>query len=424
MPVINWIKNNDFVLNVSKLVTGTVAGQVITLLVSPILTRLYSSDDFGILAIYFSVASILSVIITLRFDMAIVLPQEEDESIDLVLLGLIVAFVLSISLLVVFILFRTNIVNLIGHPELSVYLYLVPISTFFYGSYQVLSYWNSRVKEFNRLAISKTVKEISTALIQLSMGTLYYTGALGLVLGQIAGNFGAANYLLIKVFFRLKSRITSGIWINLKSVFQKYKKFPLYTSWTSLVSAISQNIPAILLAFLFSPAIAGFYAVATRVMTMPSILIGNSVRQVYYQKASILNNQNKSILNIYTKTTLSLSLIAVAPMSVIMIWGEPLFRFIFGPTWGEAGIFASILTIWLFFSFMNPPSTVTVLILGLNRLQLLLESLLLVFRVIAILAGYLIYNDIIISLFFFSFVGSIYQISFMTYIYFRLKYSE
>jgi len=421
MNVVKWIKNNDFVLNVFKLITGTALGQMITLLVSPILTRLYSSDDFGILAVYFSVASILSVMISLRFDMAVVLPSDDDEAVDLVLLGLIVSFVLSFLLLILFLIFHNNIVELIGHPELGFYLYLVPLSTFFYGIYQLLSYWNSRVKKFNQLAISKTLKEISTAIIQLSLGTIYYAGALGLVLGQIAGNIGAANYLLIKLFNRLKSRMITGIWENLKSVFQKYKKFPLYTSWASLVSSISQNIPAILLAFLFSPATAGFYAVATRVLTVPSILIGNSVRQVYYQKASALKNQNESIFNIFKKTTLYLSLIAITPMGIIIIWGEPLFRFVFGPTWGEAGIFGSILAIWLFFSFMNPPSTVTVLILGLNRLQLILELLLLIFRVIAILAGYIFYNNVLMSLLFFSIVSAVYQISFMTFIYLKLK---
>jgi O-antigen/teichoic acid export membrane protein len=361
--------------------------------------------------------------ISLRFDMAVVLPSDEEEAVDLVILGLIVSFVLSFFLIIIFLILRNYISEIIGHPELRFYLYLVPLSTFFYGSYQVLSYWNSRMKKFNQLAISKTVKELSTALIQLSMGALYYAGALGLVLGQIAGNAGAAGYLIVKAFHHINNRINTRIWYNLRSVFQKYKKFPLFTTWASLVSAVSQNVPAILLAILYSPASAGYYAIATRVLTIPSILIGNSVRQVYFQQASSLNNQGKSIINIFRNSTLYLSLIAIIPMGIMIIWGEPLFRFVFGPTWGEAGIFASILSIWLFFSFMNPPSSVTVLILGLNRLQLIWELSLLIFRIFAIFAGYFFYNNVLMSLIFFSGVGAIYQISFITYIYYRLKKS-
>jgi O-antigen/teichoic acid export membrane protein len=301
--MLKWIRNNDFVLNVFKLITGTALGQVITLFVSPILTCLYSSDDFGVLAVYFSVASILSVLVTLRLDMAVVLPSDDDKATDLVLLGLIVSFVLSFFLLINFLIFRNYLNQIIGHPDFGFYLYLVPLSTFFYGSYQVLSYWNSRIKKFNHLAISKMVKEMSTGLIQIIMGAFYYAGALGLVLGQITGNASAAGYLFLKDFDQLKSRIMKEIWENLLFVFRKYKKFPLFTTWASLVSAVSQNVPAILLAILYSPASAGYYAVATRVLTIPSILIGNSVRQVYFQQASSLNNQGKSIINIFRKST-------------------------------------------------------------------------------------------------------------------------
>jgi O-antigen/teichoic acid export membrane protein len=421
MNVLKWIRNNDFAFNVSKLITGTALGQLITLLVSPILTRLYTSDDFGILAVYFSVASILSVVITLRFDMAVVLPKEDDEALDLVMLGLIIAFLLSFLFLVIFLIFLSDINEIIGHPELGFYLYLIPLSTFFYGSYQMLSYWNSRLQDFNPLAISKTIKEFSIATTQLGLGIIYYSGALGLVFGQIAGNAGATGYLFVKVFHKMKSRIISGIWNNLRSVFHTYKKFPLYTSWASLVSAVSQNIPAIMLAFMYTPATAGFYAIASRVLTMPSILIGNSVRQVYYQKASDLKNKNQSFLSLFRKTTISLALIAFIPVVIIILWGEPLFKIIFGQIWGEAGIFASILSIWLFFTFINPPTNVNFLILGLNRSQLFMESLILVLRILAIWTGYILFDSVFMSLLFFSVISAIYQIILILYIDFKLK---
>jgi len=421
MIVPTRIRKNEFVLNVSKLITGTALGQLITLLVSPLLTRIYTSNDFGILAVYFSITSVLSVVITLRLDMAILLPADEKEAIDLVILGLLVSFVLSCLVFINFLIFYKPIIEIIGHPEVGFYLYLVPLSTFFYGSYQVLNYWDTRIKKFNQLAISKTLKELSTAITQLGMGTIIYSGALGLVSGQISGNAIATGYLFTKTLNQISSRMIEGLWKNLRTVFQKYKKFPLYTSWASLVSAISQNIPAILLAILYSPAIAGFYAIASRVLTVPSILIGNSVRQVYYQKASALNIQNEKILNIFKKTTLYLAFLAFIPIVTVIIWGEPLFRIIFGPSWGEAGLFASILSIWLFFSFINPPTNVNFLILELNRLQLILEFLILIIRILAIVLGFFIYNSVLMSLIFFSAAGALYQISLIIYMYFKLK---
>ena len=422
MRIVKWVKKSDFVLNVFKLITGTALGQLITLLVSPILTRLYTSNDFGILAVYFSIASILSVVITLRLDMAILLPADEEKAIDLVILGLFVSFSLSCFLFVIFLIFHQDIIRVIGHAELGFYLYLVPLSTFFYGSYQVLNYWDSRIKEFNQLAISKTMKELGTAITQLGMGIIQ-SGALGLISGQISGNAIATGYLFIKAINQMSRRLIKGLWRNLISVFQQYKKFPLFTSWASLVSAISQNIPAILLAVLYSPATAGYFAVASRVLTVPSILIGNSVRQVYFQEASSLKIRNEKLMPIFKKTTLSLVYIAIIPIVIVILWGEPLFKIVFGSSWGEAGLFASILSIWLFFSFINPPTNTNFLILELNRLQLILEFVILLFRIIAILLGYLIYNNVFLSLIFFSGAGALYQISLIVYMYFKLKES-
>jgi O-antigen/teichoic acid export membrane protein len=416
-----WIKKSEFAGNVSKLVAGTALGQLITILVSPILTRLYSADDFGILAVYFSISSILSVIISLRFEMAIVLPDEEEEAIDLVLLGLILSFLLSFIILLIFMFLQKEIVTLIGHPEIGLYLYFVPLSTLFYGSYQVLSYWMSRIKQFKDLAVSKTVKETGMAGIQLSMGWIIYTGAMGLITGQIAGNAFATGVLLIKSYKQIKKRLLSDLVINLKNIFYKYKKFPVYTSWATLINSLSQNIPALLLAVFFLPATAGYYAIATRVLTVPSILIGNSVRQVYYQQASSLYNEGKSIFKLYKKVTTQLGLLAIIPTGVLILFGKPLFEIIFGLSWGEAGIFASILALWLFFGFMNPPAMVTVFILEINQLHLIWEFLLLIFRILAIYIGYAIFDNLYYSIGLFSLVGVVFNLFLIATIYFKLK---
>ena len=121
MSMAKWLHKNEFTSNVLKLITGTALGQLITVLVSPILTRLYSAEDFGIFAIYISVAGILSVIITLRFEDAIVLPAEDNEAIDLVLLGLGISLIFSLILLLTFFLFNKPILNIIDHSELGFY---------------------------------------------------------------------------------------------------------------------------------------------------------------------------------------------------------------------------------------------------------------------------------------------------------------
>ncbi|MCK4560822.1 MAG: oligosaccharide flippase family protein [Calditrichia bacterium] len=409
MNIANWLKKNVFVLNVLKLITGTALGQVITVLVSPILARIYTPEDFGILAVYISVVAILAVVICLRFELAIMLPEKKEEASDLVILGILIAALISLCLLFIFIIFNKNISVLIGHPELSFYLCLVPLSTFFYGSFQVFSYWMSRSQKFNQLAAAKTTKEAAIAGTQLSLGAFLQAGAFGLVAGQIAGNATATAILLVKSINQIRKRFYSAIFNNLKTVFIKYKKFPLFSSWAALLNAISQNIPAILFAFLFSPSVAGLYAIAIRVLHMPTALIGNSVKQVYYQKASEIYNENQSVLRIFLKTTQLLALIAVIPFLIVILWGEPIFTFVFGSQWGLAGKYASVLSFWLFFGFINPPSVITIYLLELNKIQLIWEIFLLIFRVLAIYAGFILFKDVIVSISLFTIVGILFN---------------
>jgi O-antigen/teichoic acid export membrane protein len=420
MNAINLLKSNDFMANVLKLIAGTALGQLITVLISPVLTRIYTPDDFGILAIYVSIVSIISVIISLRYETAIMLPDENDEAVDLVILSTGIAFGLSLFFLLVIIFFNQKIVDLIEHPELSFYLYLIPLSTFFFGSFQILSYWMSRIENFSYLAISKTTKESTAAGTQLLWGGFIYSGPIGLIAGQIAGNMMGAGMLFFRSINQITKNLKPGLFKNLKYVFFKYKQFPLYTSWATLINALSQNIPALLLAFFFSPATAGFYAVATRVISIPAALIGTSVRQVYFQKASMIYNEGLSIYQLFKKTTLQLVLLGIIPFTIIIIWGSSLFAFILGPSWEEAGIYASILSLWLFFTFINPPSVMSLFILKLNKTHLIYEILLLIFRVIALITGFLVNNNVLLSLGLYTIVGIIFNLILIGVIHFNL----
>jgi len=424
MNITDWLKKNEFLLNVLKLITGTALGQVITVLVSPILTRIYTPEDFGILTVYISVASILAVVICLRFELAIMLPEKKEEASDLVILGIFIAGILSLCLLFIFIIFSKKISNLIGHPEIALYLYLVPFSTFFYGSFQVFSYWMSRNQKFSQLAAAKTTKEASVAGTHLGLGAFFQAGALGLVAGQIAGNATGTAILFVKSFGQIRNRFYSAISNNLKAVFIKYKKFPLFTSWAVLLNAISQNIPAILLAFLFSPSIAGFYAIAMRVLQMPAALIGNSVRQVYYQKASEIYNDNRSVLGLFLKTTKMLALIAVIPFLIVIFWGEPIFTFVFGSQCDATGKYASILSFWLFFGFLNPPSVMTIYLLEINKVHLIMQIFLLIFRVLAIYSGFIFFKDVIVSISLYTIVGILFNFILIGIVFTKLKKEE
>ncbi|MDD3506007.1 MAG: oligosaccharide flippase family protein, partial [Sulfurimonas sp.] len=177
---------SEFSKNVLTLMTGTTIAQAIPIAISPILTRIYTPEDFGVFALYVAIASILSVIATGRYEMAIMLPKKDEDAVNIVALSIIISFFVSfISLVIVFI-FNAKITNILGNPEISNWLYFIPITVLLTGVYQSFNYWSNRKKQYKRLAISRVVQSGSTATTNLGMG-FGQMGSSGLILGQVLG---------------------------------------------------------------------------------------------------------------------------------------------------------------------------------------------------------------------------------------------
>ena len=173
--------------DVLKLVTGTTFAQILVILASPLLTRLFSPEAFGLLAIFTSITKVLGVVSCLRYEFAIMLPDEERDAVNL--LALCTAIVTGISLLALpfFIVFEPVIVSVLNAPGLTGYLWLVSPFVFVSGLFVALNYWNSRTRRYGRLSVARIVSSVAITGGQLAAGAagmatggaLIWTSALG-----------------------------------------------------------------------------------------------------------------------------------------------------------------------------------------------------------------------------------------------------
>ena len=137
---------SEFTRNVLTLMTGTTIAQAIPIAISPILTRIYTPEDFGIFALYISIASILSLIATGRYELAIMLPTKDKDAVNIVALSLFISFFVSFIALLIVSIFNTQITSLLGNPDISSWLYFIPLTVLFTGIYQSFNYWSNRKK--------------------------------------------------------------------------------------------------------------------------------------------------------------------------------------------------------------------------------------------------------------------------------------
>ena len=89
------IPQSTYARNVITLMTGTAFAQALPIAVSPILTRLYSPAEFGVFAMYLAVASILGVLVTGRYELAILIPKQDRDAIHIAALSAALSVLLS-----------------------------------------------------------------------------------------------------------------------------------------------------------------------------------------------------------------------------------------------------------------------------------------------------------------------------------------
>jgi len=375
--MINKIKlKSEFSRNVLTLITGTTIAQAIPIAVSPILTRLYSPEDFGILAIFLALLTIFGSTATARYEFAIMLPHNEKEVINIAALAFFITLLVSIFLLLFILIFHTIILSILNNDKIGHWLYLLPIAVFFVGCFNILNYYNTRNKFYKDIAKAKVVKSFVLAIVPIILGLLK-SGAFGLISGQILSQM-FANLKLLKNIIKGKA-LLNNISINImKKEAKKYINFPLYSLPGALSNIFSIHLVNILISTFFSVTTLGFYSLVQKILGMPSALIGGSIGQVYFEKASKEKNEKGNCVNIYKNTIKKSVLIGAIIFIPLYFVVEDIFTFVFGEQWAIAGKYAKIVLPFFYVRFVAATISTTFDIFNALKLELIIQILLLI----------------------------------------------
>jgi len=410
-----------FFKNLAILMSGTAIAQGLAFAASPILSRLYDPSAFGVFGLFIAATGIISVIASGKYELAIILPKKDEDAANILLLSLSIIICISIISFFLILLFRHSIAEILGSKDLVPLLWWAPVSIFFTGLYNVFNYWTTRRKQFKRLSISRVIQSSAREVTQLMTGRLSSLQGGGLVMGQLVGQAGSAGALIAQTYREDYPLIKKSY--NKKRLYElarEYKDFPKYNAVQTFLNSISQNAPAILLAYFFSPVVVGLYWFTHRILFAPNQLIGNSLRQVFYQKANEVVKEGKSAFKIYISSTSSLVLLGIIPFFLILTGGPGIFSFIFGNEWIEAGRLAQWLIIWWFFLFINPPTIMMIPILNLQKVHFVISIAGIIFRIISIVIGGM-FSSSTLAIALFSLVGAINNIILIGYISIKLN---
>lgn len=341
-----------FFRNIATLITGTTVAQAIPIAISPILTRIYTPEEFGLLALYISITSIFSVIATFRYELTIVQVQDDKDARSLIQLSFFLISIVSFFSLIFAVAYNVFDWNFLQNPDIGKWLYLAPLSIFLIGTYNVCNYWLLRKNSYQNMANGKMIQGGSISFFQVFIGFFKSTG---LIVGQILGQLLSVIY----IYFSSKEK-----WKGIKRPALKqcldnakvYKKMPIYSTPGAFADNLSLQMPIFMISYFFGTYITGIFSFTFRMLNMPSALISAAVSQVLYKKINeAIQDTHYNIMGFVLKV-FSILLALILPFAIfVWLFGEPIFAFVFGEEWRKAGAIASILVIAVVIRFSVSP---------------------------------------------------------------------
>ena len=413
MQLFSFLKK-EFVKNVLTLITGSALSQVVIYASILILTRLFSTELFGIYTLFSSVTLILKPLATLQYEFAIVLPKKDKDAINLVGFSFIILTIYCLLLLVIIFFFNENITTFFNITKLLNLIYLLPLSVFLFGSVSIFDFWNNRTNMFKNISKGLITKSAVMSSSQLATGFSSFN-SLGLIPGMLLGQ-SMQLLFLIKASTKLMQKLTKEL--SLKRMFflaKKYKDIPVFNTIINLTNNLSNELPVLLITKYFGLANSGIYGLAVKFTRAPIGIFQQSINQVFFNKASKTYNEQGNLHDLVIKTVkhlLFISSFLFIPLFAISFFLD----IIFGENWSDVGLYSRIIIPWLFFAFLSNPISPLILILNKQKTMVVYDTFLLLFRFLALFLGYYFYDNIVISLILFSGVGMLFNILIFIYL--------
>ena len=379
----------SFGTNVLKLLSSKIATQAISFITGPIIARIFLPEHFGTVQLFSSISGVIIVISCLRYDLSIPLGRDKNEVIASFIISVISTLAIALLSFVSMLILKEKVAVWLKSPELETFLWFLPLAVLLGGVGSAIRYYASRSGKFGAMAWADFGSVSGSIFITITFGLIFGASAKFLFIGQIAGMI--LNILILFIFLS-REFLSEVRTINLSlrdiwEVAKYHKKFPIYDTWGGLFNSISGQLPPIILGAYFSTTVVGYYSLGNRFVGLPMALLGGSIAQVFFPVASKEYNETGRLNNIVSSTFKRLVQIGIFPMMVLGILGAPIFGFVFGPNWLEAGIYSQILSFWMFLVLITSPLSANFAVLDRQGTGLAFNTGLISSRLLALLLG-------------------------------------
>jgi O-antigen/teichoic acid export membrane protein len=351
--------SHDLFRGALTLVAGTGAAQLIVILSSPILTRIYAVSDFGAFAVVSAILAILLSIISLRYEFAIPLPGSDQEAANVLGVCLIATLLVSAGSAVVLWIAGPALLAAIGASAVTPWLLFLALGALGGGIVTTFTGWAVRTKSYSDIAATKFTQGISQVVLQVGLGLVGW-GTLGLLLGAIAATVAGATRLVGSAW-RTHASVLRAVSIQgMRVAARRYRRFPIFSAPSALLNTVGIETPILLITVLYGTYVGGQFAIAQRVIGLPITLVAAAVAQAFFAEAARrMRERPDQLRGLFIQTTRTLALGAIGPFALAMLLSPLVFPIVFGDSWQEAGLYISVMVPWFYLQFVTSATGTT-----------------------------------------------------------------
>lgn len=359
---------NKFIGDSFLMILSSGIAQVILIITTPIITRLYSPAEFGEFTIFSNIAMILIPIINARYDLLIVNAKNDRSA------NILSQISFLISLLILLILIPILAISAWLYPNFILDFIFIIIMLFLVSLTNIFTNYLNKERKYKVLSLINVFRAGSMALLQIIFGLLSL-GSLGLIIGfslsYITGI--TLGYKTFKKHFNIVRNKEET-----KALFLENKNQLVYSTPSILLNSLSFSVVVLFIGILYTNTEVGIYGMAIRVLGIPVTIISLGLSKIFMQQANDYYIERGNFRNLLLKFSSTLVIVSIILYVPLYLFSEELVNILLGHSWVDAITVIKIVIPLFVIRLIVSTVSLSVIVLQKQQLELILQALFLI----------------------------------------------
>lgn len=326
---------NKFLKSFIVLASGSLIGQVVTAVSSPVMTRVFSTNDIGTYTYILSIINLFYPVVALRYDYMIVPEKSKKNVYALLKVSFTLLIIFSVLIAFFYFVFNMSEKDIVA---ISLLLFAMMVSN---GFVDIIGNYNNKYGQYKLMSSTYVTRSIVQNTLMIVAGLLHF-GVLGLIASQAIGSFAGLTRQS-KDVIKERGNIVDAPLKDMIYVVKKYKNQAFLSTPAIFMNSLAYNALNLAISAIFGNSMLGLYSMSYRILGMPVSLISNNLSKVYYEEAAKEYEKNGNFVKSFKKIIIYTIPIAIIMLVILVVCAPAIFAFIFGAKWRTAGVMSQIL---------------------------------------------------------------------------------